>query len=63
MGFPGIRNAFFLLALIGLLGMTMQNAKAGAAVAWDGHANLSTAYGGPVEREKERALETAHRKG
>ena len=43
--------------------MAIQNAHAGSAVAWDGRAQLSTAYGGPVEREKLRALETARRKG
>jgi hypothetical protein len=57
------RRALFQLALIGLIVIALENANAGSAVAWDGHKNLSTAYGGPVEREKARALETARRKG
>jgi hypothetical protein len=55
--------SLFQLALIGLLGVGIQHANAGSAVAWDGHGHFSTAYGGPVEREKQRALDTAHRKG
>ena len=55
--------SLFRLALIGLLGVGIQHANAGSAVAWDGHGHFSTAYGGPVEREKQRALDTAHRKG
>src|SRR5580692_9119354 len=57
------KNALFRFVLIGLVGVAIQNAHAGSAVAWDGRAQLSTAYGGPVEREKLRALETARRKG
>ena len=57
------RNTLLRLALIGLVGVGIQNAHAGSAVAWDGYAQLSTAYGGPVEREKLRALDTARRKG
>jgi hypothetical protein len=55
--------SLFRLALIGLLGVGIQHADAGSAVAWDGYGNFSTAYGGPVQREKQRALETARRKG
>lgn len=57
------KNALFRFLFIGLLAVGIHNAHAGSAVAWDGHAQLSTAYGGPVEREKLRALETARRKG
>jgi hypothetical protein len=56
-------NAIFRFAYIGLVGMAIQNVSAGSAVAWDGYGHFSTAYGGPVEREKERALKSAHRKG
>jgi hypothetical protein len=38
------------------LGVTgIQNVNAGSVVVADGHNNLSTAYGGPVDREKQRA--------
>jgi hypothetical protein len=50
------------VALLALAGATVQKATAGSAVVADGHGNLSTAYGGPVDREKRRALETAHRR-
>jgi hypothetical protein len=56
-------GAIFLFALIVLVGTAYQPADAGSAVAWDGKSELSTAYGGPVEREKSRALETARHKG
>jgi hypothetical protein len=55
--------SLFRLALIGLVSMAMQHADAGSAVAWDGQGHFSTAYGGPVKKEKQRALETARRKG
>jgi hypothetical protein len=50
--------------MIGLASaLTPQHASAGAAVAWDGTSgNLATAYGGPVQREMDRALETARRR-
>ena len=57
------KNALFRFALIGLVGVAIHNAHAGSAVAWDGNGHFSTAYGGPVEREKQRALATAHRNG
>jgi hypothetical protein len=50
-------------ALLGVGCMAFHNADAGCAVACDGLGHFATAYGGPVEREKERALESAHRKG
>jgi hypothetical protein len=57
------KASLFRLTLIGLVGATIQHADAGSAVASDGQGHFSTAYGGPVEREKQRALETARRKG
>jgi len=42
--------------------LLIQNAHAGSAVAMETHhGRLATAYGGPIEREKERALNTARR--
>ena len=55
--------SLFRLALIWLVGVAIQRVEAGSAVAWDGQGNFSTAYGGPVQREKQRALETARREG
>lgn len=60
---PDVRRRVLQLALIVLLGLGLHNAKAGAVVAWDRHNNLTTAYGGPVQKETTRALETARRKG
>jgi hypothetical protein len=57
------RSELFLLVLMGTAGMMIQSADAGSAVAWDGHGHFATAYGGPVQREKRRALDTARRKG
>jgi len=57
------RRALFRLALLGFAAVAFQNANAGSAVAWDGHGHFATAYGGPVQREKQRALETARNKG
>jgi hypothetical protein len=43
--------------------VTIETGHAGSAVAVQrNHSNLATAYGGPVEREKERALDLARRK-
>ena len=57
------RMTLFLVVLITLLSVTVNNASAGSAVAWDGTSgNLATAYGGPVQREMARALETARRR-
>ena len=53
------KNALFGLTLIGLATVALQNINAGSAVATDDRSNLATAYGRPVEREKQRALETA----
>jgi len=49
------------VALLALGDVTVQRVGAGSAVVADGHGHLSTAYGGPVDREKQRALEKAHR--
>lgn len=57
------KSGRFGFVVLGFTVLALHNANAGSAVAWDGHSNLSTAYGGPVQREKERALETARRKG
>ena len=57
------RSPFFWFALLSFTTLALQKANAGSAVAWDGHGHFSTAYGGPVQREKQRALETARRKG
>jgi hypothetical protein len=56
------RTILVWVALLALAGVTVQKLKAGSAVAADGHGNLSTAYGGPVDREKQRALDKAHRR-
>jgi hypothetical protein len=53
------KNALLGLTLIGLATVALQNVNGGSAVATDDRGNLATAYGGPVEREKQRALETA----
>lgn len=57
------RNTLLRLALSGLVGVAIHNAHAGSAVAWDGNGHFSTAYGGPVQREKQRALASAHHNG
>jgi hypothetical protein len=56
------RSVIFSFALVGLADVLIQNADAGSAVAMEPH--LATAYGGPVQREKQRALnEARHRYG
>jgi hypothetical protein len=58
------KNAVFRLVLLACLALAPQSVNAGSAGATDGHGHLATAYGGPVEREKQQALETArHRYG
>ena len=57
------KNALLRFALIGLVGVAIHDAHGGSAVAWDGKGHFSTAYGGPVQREKQRALASAHRDG
>lgn len=56
------KSALFILALFALAGMAVQKVEAGSVVLTDGHGNLSTAYGGPVDRETQRALDKAHRR-
>ena len=53
------KTALFQLALICLTTLALRNVNAGSAVATDDRGNLTTAYGGPVEREMQRTLETA----
>jgi selenophosphate synthase len=57
------RSSLFSFALLVLVGVLIQNVNAGSAVAMERqHGNLATAYGGPVEREKQRALDEARRR-
>ena len=57
------QNVIILLALVTLNLAAVPRARAGSAVAMEHlHGNLWTAYGGPFEREKERALEFARLK-
>jgi hypothetical protein len=55
------KTVFCLLLLCSLL-LALQSANAGSAVALAPHNQLATAYGGPVAREKQRALDEARRK-
>jgi hypothetical protein len=52
----------FWLALLSFATSAVQSAAAGSAVAW-APGQLGTAYGGPVEIAKKRALENCRRKG
>ena len=57
-----MRNrTLFSLTFLFFLIVASKNANAGAAVALGPHNQLATAYGGPVEREKARALNNARR--
>jgi hypothetical protein len=57
------RSVIFSFVLVGLAGVLIQNADAGSAVAMEPHhGGLATAYGGPVQREKQRALAEARRR-
>jgi hypothetical protein len=56
------KSTLFILALIGSVVFSFANAIAGSAVALGPHNQLATAYGGPVRREEQRALENARRK-
>jgi hypothetical protein len=60
-----MKRSVIFFALLGLAGVLIQNADAGSAVAMEPHhGGLATAYGGPVQREKQRALnEARHRYG
>ena len=55
-------RAFFLVALVGLTSIALNDADAGSAVVLGPHNQLATAYGGPVRKEEQRALENARRK-
>jgi hypothetical protein len=56
------RSVIFSFALVALAGVLIHNADAGSAVAMElHHGGLATAYGGPVAREKQRALNEARR--
>ena len=57
-----IIKSWLHFVFLGMVGLAIQDATAGSAVVADGHGNLATAYGGPVDREKQRALNTAHRR-
>jgi hypothetical protein len=52
----------FRLALVASAVGAIQNLNAGSAVACAGEGQWATAYGGPVEREKQRALAEARLK-
>jgi ubiquinone biosynthesis protein COQ9 len=56
-------NATLPLALVAMTVGAMQTAKAGSAIVWDGGSHLGTSYGHPVEIAKQRALESARRRG
>jgi hypothetical protein len=57
------KNVLICMALVAMTAVMVEIAHAGSAVAIQrNHSNLATAYGGPVEREKERALDLARRK-
>jgi hypothetical protein len=56
------RRMLFRLVLMGMTVLALQRAYAGSAVAMERyHGNLATAYGGPMEREEQRALTNARR--
>lgn len=56
------RSTLFRLVLLGLMALASHNAYAGSAVAMEPrHGNLATAYGGPMQREEQRALAQARR--
>lgn len=57
-----MKRIALLCALIGLVNTPTLPAKAGSAVALGPHNQLDAAFGGPVAREKERALAAAHRR-
>jgi hypothetical protein len=56
------RSVIFRFALVALAGVLIQDAGAGSAVAFTSNGQLAAAYGGPVQREKERALAEAQRR-
>lgn len=57
------KSSHFLLALAGFGALAVQSVDAGSAVAMEPrHGNLATAYGGPMQREEERALAEGRRR-
>jgi hypothetical protein len=56
------KSALLILPLVAWITFGLGTAKAGSAVALGPHNQLATAYGGPVRREEQRALENARRK-
>jgi hypothetical protein len=57
------KTTLFRLALIALVGMAIQNASAGSAVAWGLHGHVVYSFGHPKEMAKQLALDHAHRRG
>ena len=56
------RSTLFRFVLLGLMALVSHGANAGSAVAMEPrHGNLATAYGGPMQREQQRALAQARR--
>ena len=49
----GVRSAVLLI----MATLAVQNAKAGSAVAWDGHGHLAYSYGRSMEIEEQRVLD------
>jgi len=56
------RSTLLLFISLGFVTLALHKADAGSAVAIGPNNQLATAYGGPVEREKRRALNEARRK-
>jgi len=56
------RSGMRLVVLMGLVALAFQPAKAGSAVAWDGHGHVFSSVGYSVNVAKQRALEIAHQR-
>jgi hypothetical protein len=48
---------FGFVILLGMVALAVQNAKAGSAVAWDGHGHLAYSYGHSRAVDEQRVLE------
>src|ERR1700722_10082575 len=57
-----MRRTIALLAFTGLITILIQSARAGSAVAWDGHGHLVHSAGYPLKIAKERALRICRRR-
>jgi hypothetical protein len=57
------RRTVTFLASLGLVFLSIQSARAGSAVAWDGHGHLGASAGYPLKEAKQRALERCRRNG